>query len=159
MIRPRSVKVPPSRNINSSRPSSRSTFFSRKEAPSQAAIQDVDNETTRMKSGWSIGLNIPVSVLGIAPSLLHVGKWAARMTYQTSDSEFLHEVHKPLRGAGGFDSHACRPLKVGIILSHDAAFVLQSRVHYLAGAGIQHRQRLLASVQIASHNSHLGLPR
>src|SRR6266850_390579 len=82
-----------------------------------------------------------------------------RMTHQTFDSEFLHEVHKPLHGAGGFDSHSRRPWKVGIKLSHDAAFVLESRVHYLAGCGVQHRQRLLASVQITSYNSDLGLLR
>src|SRR5580700_10115838 len=82
-----------------------------------------------------------------------------RMTHPAFDSEFLHEVHKPLHGAGGSDSHSRRPWKVAIKLSHNVAFVLQSRVHYLAGGGVQHRQRLLASVQITSYNSHLGLLR
>ena len=57
------------------------------------------------------------------------------------------------------DCHSRRLWKIGIKLSHHAALVLQSRVHYLAGGGVQHRQRLLASVQITSYNSHLGLLR
>jgi hypothetical protein len=34
----------------------------------------------------------------------------------------------------------------GTKLWHVVAFVLQSRLHYLASGGVQHRQRLLASV-------------
>src|SRR6202171_3640125 len=82
-----------------------------------------------------------------------------RMTHQAFDSEFLHEVHKPLHGAGSFDSHSRRPWKVGIKLSHVVAFVSESRLHYFSRCGVQHRQRLLASVQITSYNSHLGLLR
>ena len=37
--------------------------------------------------------------------------------------------------------------------------VLQSHAHYLSRCGVQHRHRLLASVQIASYNFHLGLLR
>src|SRR5271170_3547670 len=82
-----------------------------------------------------------------------------RMTHQAFDSEFLQEVHKPLHRSSGFDSHTHRSWKLVIKLSHQVAFVLQSRLHYLAGGGVQHRQRLLASVQITSYNSHLGLLR
>jgi hypothetical protein len=67
-----------------------------------------------------------------------------RMTHQTLDSEFFQQVYKPLHGSSGFDSHTHRPWKVGIKLSHVVAFVLQSRLHYLARGGVQHRQRLLA---------------
>src|SRR4029077_9069276 len=82
-----------------------------------------------------------------------------RMTHQTFDSEFFHEIHKPLHGSGGFDSHTPWPWKVAIKLSHVVAFVLQSRLHHFSRGGVQHRQRLLASVQITSYNSHLGLLR
>jgi hypothetical protein len=68
------------------------------------------------------------------------------MTHRTFDSEFFHEVHKPLHGSGGFDPHPHRSRKVGIKLSHVVARVLQSGLHNLAGGGVQHRQRLLASV-------------
>jgi hypothetical protein len=39
-----------------------------------------------------------------------------------------------------------RPRKTGIKLSHVVAFVAQSFPHYFSGCGVQHRQRLLASV-------------
>ncbi len=74
-------------------------------------------------------------------------------------TEFFHEVRKLLHGSGGFDPHPHRSRKAGIKLLHIIAFVLQSRLHYLAGGGLQHRQRLLASVQITSYNFHLGLLR
>src|SRR5277367_5120447 len=82
-----------------------------------------------------------------------------RMTHQTFDSQFFHEVHKPLHGSSGFDPHTYWSWKVAIKLSHHIAFVLQSRLHYLACGAVQHRQRLLASVQITSYNPHLGLLR
>ena len=82
-----------------------------------------------------------------------------RMTHRTFDSQFFHEVYKPLHGSRGFDPHTYRAWKVGIKLSHVVAFVLQSRLHDFSGCGLQHRQRLLASVQITSYNSHLGLLR
>ena len=44
-------------------------------------------------------------------------------------------------------------------LPHVVAFVLESHLHYLSRCGVQHRQRLLASVQITPYNSHLGLLR
>src|ERR1700679_2462941 len=82
-----------------------------------------------------------------------------RMTHQAFDSKLFHEVHKPLHGSRCFDSHTNRFCEVRIKLSHVFAFVLESPVHYLAGVGVQHRQRLLASVQITSYNLHLGLLR
>src|SRR5271169_4398524 len=82
-----------------------------------------------------------------------------RMTHQTFDPQFFHEVQEPLHRSGGFDSHTHRPRKLGIELSHDVLFVLQSRLLYLSRCGVQHRQRLLATVQITSYNPHLGLLR
>jgi hypothetical protein len=58
-----------------------------------------------------------------------------RMTHQTFDSEFFHEVYKPLHGSSSFDPHTHRSRKAAIKLSHDVAFMLQSRVHCLAGRG------------------------
>src|SRR5271167_3110968 len=82
-----------------------------------------------------------------------------RMSHQAFDSQFFHEVHEPLHRSGGFDPHTHRPWKVGIKLSHDILFVLQSRSLYLSRCGVQHRQRLLATMQITSYNPHLGLLR
>src|SRR5215510_12664309 len=82
-----------------------------------------------------------------------------RMTHQTFDSEFFHQVYKPLHGSRRFDSHTHWPWKVRVKLPHVVPFVPKSCLHYLSGGGVQHRQRLLASVQITSYNSHLGLLR
>jgi len=43
-----------------------------------------------------------------------------------------------------------------IKLPHAVAFVRQSLFHHLPGCRIQHRQCLLASVQITSYNLHLA---
>src|ERR1700740_776627 len=82
-----------------------------------------------------------------------------RMADQTFDSQFFHEIQKPLHQSRGFDTHSHRAWKRGIKLPHIVAFVLESHLHYLSRCGVQHRQRLLASVQITSYNSHLGLLR
>src|ERR1700681_4075706 len=82
-----------------------------------------------------------------------------RMTDQAFDSELFHEIHKPLHGSSGFDSYTHRPWKRGIKLPHVVAFVRQSPLHDFSRGGVQHRQRLLATMQIASYNSHLGLLR
>src|SRR5467141_69342 len=81
------------------------------------------------------------------------------MTDQAFDSQFFHEIQEPLHRSRGFDTHSHRAWKGGIKLSHVVAFVLESHCHYLSRCGVQHRQRLLASVQITSYNSHLGLLR
>src|ERR1700677_2012641 len=81
------------------------------------------------------------------------------MSHQTFDPQFFHEVHEPLHRSGSFDPHTHRPGKLGIKLSHHVAFVLQSPFLYLSRCGVQHRQCLLATVQITSYNSHLGLLR
>src|ERR1700729_3096503 len=81
------------------------------------------------------------------------------MTDLTGDSEFFHQVQKPLHRPSRFDPHTHRPWKRGIKLPHAVAFVRKSPIHDFPCSGIQHRQRLLASVQITSYNLHLGLLR
>src|SRR5215468_11296166 len=77
-----------------------------------------------------------------------------RMTDSAFNSQFVHQVQKPIHRSGGFDAYQHRAWKPGIKLPHVAAFVHQLSTYYLAGCGVQHRQRLLASVQITSYNSH-----
>src|SRR5271170_1024164 len=81
------------------------------------------------------------------------------MTHQTFDPEFFHEVQEPLHRSGSFDPHSHRPRKLGIELPHGLALVPQSCSLDLSRCRVQHRQRLLATVQITSYNSHLGLLR
>src|SRR5580700_2047790 len=82
-----------------------------------------------------------------------------RMADQAFDSQFFHEVHEPLHRSRGFDSHTHRAWKLGIKLPHVVAFVRQSYFHELPRVGVQHCHCLLASMQITSYNSHLGLLR
>src|SRR5271155_1128979 len=82
-----------------------------------------------------------------------------RMTYLTVHSQFFHQEQKPLHRAGRFDAYSYRTGKRGIKLPHALAFVRQSLVHHFSRRGVQHRQRLLASMQITSYNPHLGLLR
>src|SRR5216684_181725 len=78
-------------------------------------------------------------------------RWMADLTF---DSQLSRQVQKPVHRSGRFHAHAHWAWKLGIKLPHAIAFVQQSCIHDLPGGGIQHRQRLLASVQIASYNSH-----
>jgi hypothetical protein len=64
-----------------------------------------------------------------------------RMTDQAFDSQFFHEIQKPLHRSRGFDTHSHRAWKRGIKLAHVVAFVLESHFHYLSRCGVQHRQR------------------
>src|SRR6202789_112549 len=57
------------------------------------------------------------------------------------------------------DPYTHRTWKRGIKLPRAVAFVRQSLVHNFSRRGVEHRQRLLASVQITSYNPHLGLLR
>src|SRR5579863_4819487 len=52
-----------------------------------------------------------------------------RVTHQTFDSQFFHQIHKPLHRSRGFDSHTHRAWKRGIKLPHVVALVLQSHLH------------------------------
>src|SRR3984957_17458927 len=81
------------------------------------------------------------------------------MTDPAFDSQLFQEIYEPLHRSGGFDTHAHWAWKRGIKLPHVVAFVLESHLPYLSRCGVQHRQRLLASVQTTSYNSHLGLLR
>src|SRR5277367_4674134 len=82
-----------------------------------------------------------------------------RMTDLTVDSQFFHQEQKPLHRSGRFDAYSYWTGKRGIKLPHAFAFVRQSLVHHFSRRGVQHRQRLLASMQITSYNPHLGLLR
>src|SRR6204780_1831144 len=82
-----------------------------------------------------------------------------RMTNLAVDPQFFHQVQKPLHRSGCFDTYTHRTWKRGIKLPHAVAFVRQSLVHNFPCRGVEHRQRLLASVQITSYNPHLGLLR
>src|ERR1700683_5238272 len=82
-----------------------------------------------------------------------------RMTHLTINSEFFHQVQKPLHRSGRFDTYLHRSGKARIKLPYTIAFVGQSFVHDFSRRGVQHRQRLLASMQITSYNPHLGLLR
>src|ERR1700736_227062 len=82
-----------------------------------------------------------------------------RMTNPAFDSQLFHEIHKPLHRSRCFNAHTHRVWKLRIKLPHVVVFVRQSHLHYLSRCGVQHRQCFLASVQITSYNSHLGLLR
>src|SRR5271154_4622897 len=82
-----------------------------------------------------------------------------RVTDPAFDFPLFQEIYEPLHRSRGFDTHSHRAWKRGIKLPHVVAFVLESHLPYLSRCGVQHRQRLLASVQITSYNSHLGLLR
>ena len=62
------------------------------------------------------------------------------------DSQLLEQVQKPLHGSDGFDAYQHRMRKLSIKLPHLVAFVHQRLIHNFSGLGVEHRQRLLASV-------------
>src|SRR6516164_5225614 len=70
------------------------------------------------------------------------------------DSQFFQQVQKPMHGSDGFDPHQHRVRKLSIKLPHLVAFVHQRSIHKFSGLSVEHRQRLLASMQITSYNSH-----
>src|SRR5215471_15367066 len=70
------------------------------------------------------------------------------------DPQFFEQVQKPMHASDGFDAHQHRVRKLNIKLPHLVAFVHQCSIHDFSGFGVEHRQRLLASVQITSYNSH-----
>ena len=73
---------------------------------------------------------------------------------RTFDSQFLQQIEKPLHRSDGFDAHQHRARKLCVKLPHLVAFVQQRAIHDFSGCSIEYRQRLLASVQITSYNSH-----
>jgi len=62
------------------------------------------------------------------------------------DSQFFQQVQKPMHGSDGFDAHLHRVRKLTIKLPHLVAFVHQRSIHHFSGLGVEHRQRMLASV-------------
>src|SRR5277367_4598965 len=81
------------------------------------------------------------------------------MTDLTVDSQFFHQLQKPLHRPRRFDPYAHRTGKRGIKLPHVVAFVCEGPIHHFPRQSVQHRHGLLASVQITSYNLHLGLLR
>src|SRR5271155_3684841 len=82
-----------------------------------------------------------------------------RMANLAIDPQPLHQAQKPLHRSRCFNSYTHRPWQPRIKLLHVTATVCQRLFHHLPGRCIEHRQCLLASVQIASYNPHLGLLR
>src|SRR5580658_9212420 len=72
------------------------------------------------------------------------------MSDLTVDSQLFHQLQKSLHRPSRFDAYTHRAGKRGIKLPHAVAFVRESPIHYFPCSGVQHRQRLLASVQITS---------
>jgi hypothetical protein len=58
------------------------------------------------------------------------------MTDLTVDSEFFHQVHKPLHRPGCFDAYPRRTGKRGIKLSHAFAFMRESPIHCFPRRGV-----------------------
>src|SRR5215472_10450466 len=56
--------------------------------------------------------------------------------------------------SGGLDAYQHRVRKLRIKLPHLVAFVHQDQIHCFSAGRFQHSQRLLASMQITSYNSH-----
>src|SRR5260370_37878649 len=79
------------------------------------------------------------------------------MPYATLNRELLHQSQKPPHRAGRFDPHYDRRRNRGIELADGPAFVLQRLFDDLTGVAVQHRNRLLARMQIATNQPHLGL--
>jgi hypothetical protein len=59
-----------------------------------------------------------------------------RMSDQTLDSQFFHEVQKPRHRSRGFDTHTHRAWQRRIKLPHVVAFVLESYFHDLCCCGV-----------------------
>src|SRR5215469_5417512 len=56
--------------------------------------------------------------------------------------------------SGGLDAYQHRVRKLRIKLPYVVTFVHQDEIHCFSSNRFQHRQRLLASMQITSYNSH-----
>lgn len=61
--------------------------------------------------------------------------------HQAFDPQLFHEVYKPLHVPRRFDPHTNRSRQFGIRLPYLVAFVLQSRLHYLAVAMVEAKMR------------------
>jgi len=68
-------------------------------------------------------------------------------------SQFLQQVEKPPHGSDCFNAHQ-HGRKSGMKIADCGASMQQRSTHNFSALRIEHRQRLLASVQITSYNSH-----
>jgi hypothetical protein len=79
------------------------------------------------------------------------------MPHATLDRQLLHQPEEPSHRARRFDPHDDRRRNGGVEFADGLPFVLQRLLDHRAGVAIQHRDRLLARVQIAPNQPHLGL--
>jgi len=105
-------------------------------------LEGFSNLTESGKAGETFVLNSLLYCVGL-PSICPA---SFRPQQTTAWSRWLRFPHVPVE-------EVCNKTRAVV------ALVLQSGLHNLARYGVQHRQRLLASVQITSYNSHLGLLR
>jgi hypothetical protein len=75
------------------------------------------------------------------------------------NSEFLHQSQKPSHRSSGFNAYDDRRRQARVEVPHRRAIVRQGSFDDFPGFAIQHRDRLLARMQIAAYNPHLGLLR
>jgi uncharacterized protein YbjT (DUF2867 family) len=79
------------------------------------------------------------------------------MSHATRDRQLLHQPQKPAHRARRFDPDHNRRRNRGVKLADDPTLVRQCLLDDLTGIAIQHRNTLLACMQVASDQSHLGL--
>ncbi|HET7207043.1 MAG TPA: hypothetical protein VFI95_10750 [Terriglobales bacterium] len=96
----------------------------------------------------------PQNQLGIPSIMLLLARFRGANLGGVSDLafnlQFFQQVQKPLHQSDSFDAHQHRARKLRIKLPHFVALVHQRTIHHFSTYGVQHRQRLLASVQITS---------
>ena len=79
------------------------------------------------------------------------------MPHATLDRQLLHQPQEPAHRTRRFDPDHDWRRNRRIKLPDRPAFVLQRPLDDYTGVAIQHRNRLLARMQIATDQSHLGL--
>src|SRR5262245_63884493 len=77
----------------------------------------------------------------------------------TGDPELVHQAEKPPHRPRGFDADHDGGRQPRVKLTDRLSLMLQRSLGDLSGLAIEHRDRLLARVQIAPYNPHLGLLR
>jgi hypothetical protein len=73
-------------------------------------------------------------------------------------AQFRQHGLEPVRVPGGFDPHSHRSLQRRVKSSRLAVLVLQTPLHFLARLHIQHRDLLVACMQITPYNHHRSAP-
>jgi integrase len=68
------------------------------------------------------------------------------------DPQLVHQVQKPRHRSPSLNAHQHGLREIE--LPHLVTFVQQRQIHHFSGRRVQHRQCLLASMQVASYDSH-----